>query len=95
MSASDARGAARRDRGQAKDPVTTSGSSIAARVIAAVGEAGARELLDVLTRPDADRAALIGRLHLRADCEWLAELLVDLEAVGLRGEVPSWPLLSD
>jgi hypothetical protein len=33
----------------------------------------------VLTRPDADRAALIGRLSLRADGEWLAELLIDLE----------------
>jgi hypothetical protein len=39
-------------------------------------EAGARELLDVLTRSDADRAALIGRLSQRADAEWLAELLV-------------------
>jgi hypothetical protein len=27
-----------------------------------VSEAGARELLDALTRPEADRAALIGRL---------------------------------
>jgi hypothetical protein len=40
---------------------------------------GARELLDVLTRPDADRAALIGRLHQREDAAWLAELLIDLE----------------
>lgn len=29
--------------------------------------------------PEADRAALIGRLSLRADAEWLAELLIDLE----------------
>jgi hypothetical protein len=29
--------------------------------------------------PDADRADLIGRLHQRADAEWLAELLIDLE----------------
>ena len=42
---------------------------IGARIVAAAGEAGARELLDVLTRPDADRAALIGRLHQRADAE--------------------------
>jgi hypothetical protein len=47
--------------------------------VAAVGEAGACELLDVLTRPEADRAALIGRLSLRADGEWLAEVLIDLE----------------
>lgn len=53
--------------------------TIGARIVAAVGEAGARELLDVLTRPDGDRAALIGRLHQRADGEWLAELLIDLE----------------
>jgi hypothetical protein len=44
---------------------------ISARVVAAVGEACARELLDVLTRSEADRAALIGRLSLRADAEWL------------------------
>jgi hypothetical protein len=52
---------------------------IGGRVITAVGEAGARELLDVLTRQEAERAALIGRLALRADAEWLAELLIDLE----------------
>jgi hypothetical protein len=39
----------------------------------------ALELLDVLTRSEADRAALIGRLSLRVDGEWLAELLIDLE----------------
>ena len=49
------------------------------RIVAAVGEAGACELLDVLTRPEADRAALIGRLSLRDDGEWLAEPLIDLE----------------
>jgi hypothetical protein len=43
------------------------------------GEAGARELLDALTRPEADRASLIGRLHQRQDAAWLAELLIDLE----------------
>jgi hypothetical protein len=53
--------------------------NVAERVISAVGEAGARELWDVLTRPDADRAALIGRLSLRADGEWLAEVLIDLD----------------
>jgi hypothetical protein len=35
--------------------------------------------LDVLTRSESDRAALIGRLSQRADAEWLAELLIDLE----------------
>lgn len=52
---------------------------IASRVVAAVGEAGARELLDVPTRSESDHAAMIGRLSLRADAEWLAELLIDLE----------------
>ena len=51
---------------------------IGARIMAAVGEAGARELLDALTRPEADRAALIGRLVQRNDAAWLAELLTDL-----------------
>jgi hypothetical protein len=33
----------------------------------------------VLERSDAERAALIGRLHVRDDATWLAELLMDLE----------------
>ncbi len=33
----------------------------------------------MLTRSDADRAALIGRFHLREDAAWLAELLIDIE----------------
>ena len=49
------------------------------RVVAALGEPAARELLEVLERSDADRAALIGRLHVRDDAAWLAELLMDLE----------------
>jgi hypothetical protein len=32
-----------------------------------------------IERPDADRAAVIGRLYARADSRWLAELLIDLE----------------
>lgn len=47
--------------------------------MAALGEPAARELLDVLERPDADRAALIGRLNARDDARWLAELLMDPE----------------
>lgn len=53
-------------------------------MVDALGEPAARELLDAITRPDADRAALIGRLYARADGEWLAELLMDLE--GEEGE---------
>jgi len=47
--------------------------------VAVLGEPAARELLDAITRSDADRAALIGRLYTRSDTEWLAELLMDLE----------------
>ena len=52
---------------------------VGARVVAALGEPAARELLDVLERSDVDRAALIGGLHARDDARWLAELLIDLE----------------
>jgi hypothetical protein len=52
---------------------------VGARVIAALGATAARELLEILERSDADRAALIGRLHLRDDAAWLADLLMDLE----------------
>jgi hypothetical protein len=52
---------------------------IGGRIVAAVGETGARELLDAITRPEADRAALIGRLVQRNDAAWLAELLTDRE----------------
>ena len=52
---------------------------IGSRVVAALGEPAAREFLEALERPDADRAALIGRLHERDDARWLAELLIDLE----------------
>ncbi len=54
-------------------------NDISARIVGAIGEAGARELLDVLMRSEVDRAALIGRLYLRADGGWLAEVLTDLE----------------
>ncbi len=53
---------------------------LGARIVAALGELASRELLDVLTRLDADRAALIGRLHQRDDTAWLAELLMDIES---------------
>lgn len=49
------------------------------RVVAALGPAAAGELLEVLERSDADRAALIGRLQVRDDAAWLAEPLIDLE----------------
>jgi hypothetical protein len=53
---------------------------LGSRIVTALGEPAARELLDVLTRPDADRAALIGRLHQRDDTTWLAELFMDIDS---------------
>jgi hypothetical protein len=44
-----------------------------------LGQSLPREILEVLERSDQDRAAAIGRLHLRDDAAWLAELLMDLE----------------
>lgn len=52
-------------------------NDIGQRVVATLGEPAARELLAVLEQSDADRAALIGRLHVRDDAAWLAELLID------------------
>ena len=49
------------------------------RVVAALGEPAARELLKALERSDADRAELIGRPYARDDARWLAELMMDLE----------------
>ena len=48
-------------------------------IVGAVGRGGATELLDAITRSDADRAALMGRLSSRDDAHWLAEILIDLE----------------
>jgi hypothetical protein len=49
-------------------------------VVAARGEPAAREFLEVLERPDEERAALIGPLYARGNrTRWLAELLMDLE----------------
>ena len=52
---------------------------MATELIAALGEPASLELLDVLTRSEADRAALIGRLSQRADAVWLADLLIEIE----------------
>ncbi len=53
---------------------------VGSQTVAALGGPAARELLDVLTRSDADRAALIGRLHQREDAAWFAELLIEIES---------------
>jgi hypothetical protein len=47
--------------------------------VQAVGVGAAAELLDAITRPEADRAALIGRLTIRHEAQWLADLLTELE----------------
>jgi hypothetical protein len=62
------------------DPVDTSPEALGERIIGILGPGASRGLLDALTRSDEDRAELIARLHLRADGEWLAELLMDIES---------------
>lgn len=52
---------------------------LGSRLVEALGQGGARDLLDALTRSEADRAKLIGRLSIRNDATWLAELLIDIE----------------
>ena len=52
---------------------------ISRRMVAALSEDGSRVLLDMLTRPVAERAALIGTVAQHADGEWLADLLTDFE----------------
>jgi hypothetical protein len=59
------------------EPITP--DEISRRIIAALSEPGARVLLDMLTRPEVERAELIGRVAQHADGEWLAELLTDFE----------------
>jgi hypothetical protein len=49
------------------------------RSIDILGRRGAEELLDVLQRTEAERAALIGRLWQRTDVRILADALIDLD----------------
>jgi hypothetical protein len=55
-------------------------SPLGENVVAAIGRPASVELLDVLTRPEEKRAAVIGRLALRDDDAWLAELLTEIES---------------
>jgi hypothetical protein len=48
-------------------------------IVGVLGEPVARELLDVLTRSDTEREALIGGLAQRDNAAWLAELLIEIE----------------
>jgi hypothetical protein len=54
-------------------------ADLGSRIVTAVGAGAARELLEVLERSTAERAALIGRLYVREDARWLAEVLMDVE----------------
>ena len=54
-------------------------AALGRRVVEIFGPGAARQLLDVLTRIEEDRAALIGRLSLREDTTWLAEMLIEIE----------------
>lgn len=54
-------------------------NDLGAQLLEALGPGEARDLLDALTRSEAERAKLIGRLNVRDDAAWLAELLIDIE----------------
>jgi hypothetical protein len=49
------------------------------RFAEAIGADGRTRLLRILEAPEEDRAAVIGRLHLRDDGALLEELLIELE----------------
>lgn len=49
------------------------------RTVGILGEGASRELLGAIARPEDGRAALIGRLYVRNDATWLAELFIELE----------------
>jgi hypothetical protein len=49
------------------------------RFTAVIGPDGRARLLRILEASDGDRAAAIGRLHLRVDGALLEELLIELE----------------
>ncbi len=49
------------------------------RIVGILGEGASRDLLSAITRPQDERAALIGRLYVRDETTWLAEMLTDIE----------------
>jgi hypothetical protein len=59
---------------------TVDDADLGPRLIELLGEPACCELLDVLQRPEADRAALIGRLYQREDAQAIAEILLDVES---------------
>jgi hypothetical protein len=54
-------------------------ADLGSRIVNALGAVAARELLEMLELSAEERAALIGRLYVRQDARWLADLLMDLE----------------
>jgi hypothetical protein len=53
--------------------MSDSNADLGRRIVEILGPGAAQELLDVLTRTEEDRAALIGRLSQREDATALAE----------------------
>jgi hypothetical protein len=54
-------------------------TELGTRIVTILGEGASRDLLSAITRPEDERAALIGRLYVREDTTWLAEMLTDIE----------------
>jgi hypothetical protein len=54
-------------------------AALGKHMIELLGPVAARQLLDVLTRSEEHRAALIGRLSQRDDATALAEMLIEIE----------------
>jgi len=54
-------------------------TALGQRMVEVLGSAAARQLLDVRTGSEEDRAALIGRLSQRDDDTALAEMLIEIE----------------
>lgn len=44
-----------------------------------LGTLAVEELLEAIEKSEEDRAALIGRLSVRDDARWLAELLIEIQ----------------
>ena len=57
------------------DPV-----EVGRRIVEVIGPGAAQELLDVLRRPEKERAAVIGRFFTHENASTLAEALTDVES---------------
>lgn len=52
---------------------------VGARATSMLGTLAVEELLEAFEKSEEDRAALIGRLYVRDEARWLAELLIEIE----------------